>query len=110
MFELWYVSILDGQHEIDHLFIDADESLEDVIKYILWFAYKEKNWDFAEDVKEDDPVVLDFTQDDDGGVSIYCTNHIPDIIIEKHTTFVINMDGGEHGLNNIIRREKQPEK
>ena len=105
--EFWLVTIWDGNNEIDHLFIefrdgDADTALDIVIEYMLWLTYREKRWDFANDVQEGDNVVIAHSKDNPDEVNFYCCNHIPDVTIEKRTTLVLNMKYQPHKMHTTV--------
>ncbi len=109
MENFWFITIWDGQNEIDHLFIefrdgDADPALDIVIEHMLWLTYREKRWDFASDVQEGDDVNICYAKDDPNQVDIYCCNHLPDISIEKKTTLALNMKYQAHKMHTIIGR------
>jgi hypothetical protein len=106
MITIWYITVWDGHDEIDHLFIDGQESQDDVVEYMLNRVYGEKTYDFAKDVQEGTDVLLDYTQGNANDVEIYCTNLIPDVsIVQKRATMIQDLDYIKHKMK-VFKKEK----
>ncbi len=102
--EFWLVTIWDGNNEIDHLFFDGKEGRDVIIKYMIWLTYKDKRWDFANDVLEGDDVVIAYVKDSPTKeVCLYCCNHIPDVTIERKDILLVDMKYELHRMHTIVK-------
>jgi len=81
--EFWYIIIWDGYNEIDRHFIDISYSAQYMIDYCLKTFYgKNSPYEIFKDVVKDETMNIN-KEDEKENYDIYCTNHIPDISIEK---------------------------
>jgi len=79
----WFVTVWDGNDEIDHLFFNGNDPQEDVIQYMLERVYGSKLYDFAKDMTDGDDVIVIHDSKVVGGVNILATNLTADITIRK---------------------------
>jgi hypothetical protein len=108
---LWYVTVWDGANEIDHIFFNGDEPQSNIIQYMLERVYGAKQYEFAKDVEDGADVIVDHSQGHSGQVEIYCTNHIPDISIQKkRATAVLDLGYTPHKMNIVEQVGKEAEK
>jgi hypothetical protein len=81
--KLWFITIYDGEGEIDHFFIDGKIRINKIINYFIWLVYINDKYDLnCDDIisRNGDNLAM---MEEDGGISIYGTNFLPDISIVK---------------------------
>jgi len=96
--KIWIIEIDDGNKTIETIYLPAEIERDEIVKWMLWRAYKKKEWEeIFEDVKQGATVLVQTYRDDKDTVDIYNTNHTPDISI-----FKVELSGigkyGKHGM------------
>lgn len=97
MTNIWQIEISDGADTVELIYLPAEVERDEIVKWMLWRAYHEKQWEIFEDVEAGDTVLVQTYKDDPDAVDLYCCNMIPDVLIRKVELTEIG-EYGDHGM------------